>query len=55
MVYPNLKSVDPDLLKKKTNDDKIRELKSKTEKHDNEKFSKSLKMRMVIIRTSLNE
>ena len=43
MAYPNL-SKDPELLKIKTKDDQLRELQYKTEKHDLENISKSLKI-----------
>ena len=43
MTYRNLNQ-DPDLLKIKTKDDEIDELKYKTEKHDHENILKSLKI-----------
>ena len=42
-TYPKMKNEDPTLLKIRTKDDEIRELDYKTEKHDQEKISKSLK------------
>ena len=39
MAYPNLKNKDQSLLKIRTKDNEIEELKFKTEKHDHEKFS----------------
>ena len=42
-TYPNL-NIDPELLKIKTKDDEIKDLKYKTEKHDYENISKSLKI-----------
>ena len=41
--YPDLKN-EPELLKIKTRDDKIKNLKYQTEKHDHENISKSLKV-----------
>ena len=43
-VYPNLKSDDVELLKNKTRDDEIKNLKYQTEKHDHENILKSLKV-----------
>ena len=43
-VYPNLKSDHVDLLKIKTRDDEIKNLKYQTEKHDHENILKSLKV-----------
>ena len=40
-TYPSL-SIDPELLKTKTKDDEIRDLKYKTEKHDHENILESL-------------
>ena len=42
-TYPDIKN-DPELLKIKTRDDEIKELKYQTEKHDYEKILKSLKV-----------
>ena len=42
-TYPNL-NIDPELLKIKTKDDEIKELKNETEKHDHENILKSLKI-----------
>ena len=42
-VYPNVKTDDVELLKIKTKDDQLKELKYKTEKHDFENILKSLK------------
>ena len=42
MTYPIL-NIEPELLKTKTRDDEVKELKYKTEKHDHEKILKSLK------------
>ena len=42
-TYPNLK-IDQELLKIKTNDDEIKDLENKTEKHGLENISESLKM-----------
>ena len=42
-VYPNLKSDDVELLKIKTRDDEIKNLKYQTEEHDYENILKSLK------------
>ena len=42
-TYPNLNN-EPELLKIKTRDDKIKNLKNQTEKHDHENFVKSLKI-----------
>ena len=42
-TYPSLNN-DPDLLKIKTKDDEMKDLKFKTEKHDHEKILKSLKI-----------
>ena len=42
-TYPNL-SKDPELLKIKTKDDEIKDLKYETEKHDHENILKSLKI-----------
>ena len=41
-AYPNLIN-EPEFLKIKTRDDEVRELKYKTELHDNEKILKALK------------
>ena len=41
-TYPILNN-DPDLLKVKTKNDEIKDIKYKTEKHDQENFLKSLK------------
>ena len=41
--YPDLKN-EPELLKIKTRDQEIKNLKYQTEKHDNENISKSLKI-----------
>ena len=41
--YPNINN-EPDLLKIKTRDDEIEKLKYQTEKHDQEKILKSLKV-----------
>ena len=43
-TYPNLKSEDVELLKTKTRDDEIKNLKYQTEKHDHENILKSLKI-----------
>ena len=43
-TYPNLKSEDVELLKIKTRDDEIKNLKYQTEKHDHEHILKSLKV-----------
>ena len=43
MAYPNVYN-DPDLLKIVTKDDDTEELKNRTEKHDDENISKSLKI-----------
>ena len=43
MSYSNLKIEDPTLVKKTTNDDEIKELKNKSEKHDFENVLKSPK------------
>ena len=43
-TYPNLKSEDVELLKIKTRDDEINNLKYQTEKHDHENILKSLKV-----------
>ena len=40
--YPDLKN-EPELLKRKTRDDEIKNLKYQTEKHDHENLLKSLK------------
>ena len=40
-TYPDLKN-EPDLLKIKTNDDQLKELQYRTEKHDHENILKSL-------------
>ena len=42
-TYPNLNN-DPELLETKTRDDEIKNLKYQTEKHDDEKILKSLKI-----------
>ena len=42
-TYPNLKN-DPEMLKIKTRDDEIKNLKYQTEKHDHQKIFKSLKI-----------
>ena len=42
-TYPSLKTDDVELLKIKTKDDEIKELKYRTEKHDHENILKSLK------------
>ena len=42
-TYPNLNN-DPELLKIKTKDDEIKDLKYETEKHDHENILKSLKI-----------
>ena len=42
MAQPR-KDGDPDLLKNKTKDDKIKEFNNRTGKHEHEKISKSLK------------
>ena len=42
--YPNLKTNDVELLKIKTRDDEIKNLKYQTEKHDHENIIKSLKV-----------
>ena len=43
MAYPKLNN-DPELLKIKRKDDENKEIKYKTEKHDQEKILKSLKI-----------
>ena len=43
-IYPNLKNDDIELLKIKTRDDEIKNLKYQTEKHDYENILKSLKI-----------
>ena len=42
-TYPNSKD-DPELLKIKTKGDESKDIKYKTEKHDHESFSKTLKI-----------
>ena len=42
-TYPNINN-EPELLKIKTRDDEIKNLKDQTEKHDHEKILKSLKI-----------
>ena len=42
-TYPNL-NIETKLLKLKTRDDEIKNLKYQTEKHDNKNISKSLKI-----------
>ena len=42
-THPNLNN-EPELLKMKTKDDEIKDLKHKTEKHDYENIIKSLKI-----------
>ena len=42
-TYPKLKTDDVELLKIKTRDDEIKNLKYQTEKHDHENILKSLK------------
>ena len=42
MAHPNLNN-EPDLIKIKTNDDEIKNLKNQTEKYDYENILKSLK------------
>ena len=42
MPYPNLKNEDPEVLKIKTKDDEIKDLKYKTDKHDPENILKPL-------------
>ena len=42
-TYPSLKTDDVELLKIKTKDDEIKELKYRTEEHDHENILKSLK------------
>ena len=42
-TYPNLKTDDVEILKTKTNYDKIKNLKYQTEKHDYENILKNLK------------
>ena len=42
MTYPNTNN-EPELLKRKTRDDEIKNLKYQTEKHDHEIILKSLK------------
>ena len=42
-TYPSLNN-DPELLKLKTKDDEIKDLKYKSEKHDHENILKSLKI-----------
>ena len=49
--YPDLKN-DPELLKIKTRDDEIKNLKYHNEKHDQENILKVLKLIMNIIRKS---
>ena len=44
MAHPTLRSGDPELLKIKTEDDEIKELKCKSEKHDNENILRFLKI-----------
>ena len=44
IVHPNLKNEDVELLKIKTRDDEIKNLKYQTEKHDHENILKSLKV-----------
>ena len=54
-TYPNLKK-DTELLKVKTKDDEIKDLKFKTEKHNIENILKSLKIKLIlkIIKRSIN-
>ena len=42
--YPNLKNVDPELLKVKTKHDQLKELQYKSEKNDHDNILKSLKI-----------
>ena len=42
-TYPNL-NIDPELLKIKTRDDELKNLKHQTEKHDHESILKSFKI-----------
>ena len=42
-TYPNI-NIEPELLKIKTRDDEIKNLKYQTEKHDHENMLKSLKI-----------
>ena len=44
MAYPNLQNEDQELIKIKTKDDEIKDLKNKKEKHDHENILKSLKI-----------
>ena len=44
-TYPNLNNInEPELIKIKTREDEIRNLKNQTEKHDHENIIKSLKI-----------
>ena len=43
MTYPNFKN-EPEILKIRTQADELKNLKNQTEKHDHEKFLKSLKV-----------
>ena len=43
-TYPTLKTDDVEILKIKTEDDQLKELQCKTEKHDYENILKSLKV-----------
>ena len=52
-TYPNLNN-DPELLKRKTKDDEIKNLKYETEKHDHEKFLKSAKIDNECYRRKIN-
>ena len=52
-TYPDLKN-EPELLKIKTRDDEIKNLKYQTEKHDHENILKSLKRIINIIRKNIN-
>ena len=49
MTYPDLKN-EPELLKIKTRDDEIKNLKYQTERHDHENILKSPKLTMNIIK-----
>ena len=42
--YPNLKTDDVEILKRKTKDDQLKELQHRSEKHDHENILKSLKI-----------
>ena len=54
MAYPNLKNEDTPLLKNTAQDDEVKELNEKTEKHDLENIMKPFRLLVNIIKRDMN-